>query len=192
MYTGRTLFTQLMDFLPWKTFHLLVSRYNGDHRFRMLPCTERFRVLAFAQLIYRESLRDIEACLATIYVMDLTYTDFEQLFGLHEAGAFFMTRAKSNTDLRQVYSVPSDREQGIICDQTVALYGFYSHKHYPHYLRRVYFEDPATKKTFIFLTNLSGPPPMSIRELYTSRRQIQLFFKWIKQHLHIKMFYDTS
>ena len=316
MYIGKTLFTQIMDFLPWKTFHRLVSRYNGDYRVRTLPCAEHFRVLAFAQLTYRESLRDIEACLAAqsgklyhmgirspikrstladanerrdwriyaefaqrltaharklyagedlgldlsntvyaldsttidlclslfpwapfrstkaavkmhtlldlrgnipsfihvsdgklhdvnvldimipepaaIYVMDRAYLDFERLFGLHEAGAFFVTRAKSNTDLRRVYSAPSDREQGIICDQTVALSGFYSHKHYPHHLRRIRFKDPATEKTFIFLTNLFGPPPLTICALYKSRWQVELFFKWIKQHLRIKKFYGTS
>ena len=104
MNTGKTLFAQIMDFLPWKTFLRLVSRYDGDSRVRTLPCSEHFRVLAFAQLTYRESLRDIEA------------------------GAFFVTRAKSNADLRRVYSAPSDRTQGIICDQTVTLSGFYSHK----------------------------------------------------------------
>jgi hypothetical protein len=316
MYTGKTLFAQIMDFLPWKTFHRLVSRYDGDHRVRTLPCAEHFRVLAFAQLTYRESLRDIEACLsaqsaklyhmgirspikrstladanerrdwriyaefaqrliaqarklyadedlgldlsntvyaldsttidlclslfpwaafrstkaavkmhtlldlrgnipsfihvsdgklhdvnvldlmipepAAIYVMDRAYLDFERLFGLHEAGAFFVTRAKSNTDLRRIYSAPSDRTQGIICDQTVALSGFYSHKHYPHHLRRIRFKDPETEKTLIFLTNLFGPPPMTICELYKARWQVELFFKWIKQHLRIKKFYGTS
>ena len=256
MYTGKTLFSQIMDYLPWKTFHRLVSRYEGDHRVRTLPCAEQFRVLAFAQLTYRESLRDIEVCLtaqsaklyhmgirspvkrstladanerrdwrifaefaqrliaqarqlyaeedlglelsntiyaldsttidlclslfpwapfrrskaavkmhtlldlrgnipsfiyvsdgkvhdvnvldmmvpepAAIYVMDRAYLDFERLFTLHQAGAFFVTRAKSNADLRRVYSAPSDRAQGIVCDQTVALSGFYSRKHYPH------------------------------------------------------------
>lgn len=316
MYTGKTLFTQIMDFLPWKTFHRLVSRYDGDYRTRTLPCAEHFRVLAFAQLTYRESLRDIEACLsaqsaklyhmgirspikrstladanerrdwriyaefaqrliaqarklyagedlgldlsntvyaldsttidlclslfpwapfrstkaavkmhtlldlrgnipsfihvsdgklhdvnvldlmipepAAIYVMDRAYLDFERLFTLKEAGAFFVTRAKSNTDLRRVYSAPSDRAQGIICDQTVALSGFYSRKHYPHHLRRIRFKDPETDKTLIFLTNWFGPPPLTICELYKARWQIELFFKWIKQHLRIKKFYGTS
>ncbi len=316
MYTGKTLFAQIMDFLPWKTFHRIVARYDGDHRVRTLPCAELFRVLAFAQLTYRESLRDIEACLsaqsaklyhmgirspikrstladanerrdwriyaefaqrliaqarklyaeedlgldlsntvyaldattidlclslfpwapfrstkaavkmhtlldlrgnipsfihvsdgklhdvnvldlmipepAAIYVMDRAYLDFERLFGLHEAGAFFVTRAKSNTDLRRIYSAPSDRAQGIICDQTVTLSGFYSHKHYPHHLRRIRFKDPETEKTFIFLTNLFGPPPTTICELYKTRWQVELFFKWIKQHLRIKKFYGTS
>jgi len=316
MYTGKTLFAQIMDFLPWKTFHRIVSRYGGDHRIRTLPCAEHFRTLAFAQLTYRESLRDIEACLsaqsaklyhmgirspikrstladanegrdwriyaefaqrlitqarklyaeedlgldlsntvyaldsttidlclslfpwapfrstkaavkmhtlldlrgnipsfihvsdgklhdvnaldlmipepAAIYVMDRAYLDFERLFALHEAGAFFVTRAKSNADLRRVYSSPSDRVQGIICDQTVALSGFYSQKSYPHHLRRIRFKDPETEKTLIFLTNLFGPPPTTICELYKARWQVELFFKWIKQHLRIKKFYGTS
>jgi len=316
MYTGKTLFAQIMDFLPWKTFHRLVSRYDGDHRIRTLPSADHFRVLAFAQLTYRESLRDIEACLSAqsaklyhmgirspikrstladanerrdwriyaefaqrliaqarrlyaeedlgldlsntvyaldsttidlclslfpwapfratkaavkmhtlldlrgnipsfihvsdgklhdvnvldlmipeptaIYVMDRAYLDFERLFGLHEAGAFFVTRAKSNTDLQRIYSAPSDRTQGIICDQTVALSGFYSHKHYPHYLRRIRFKDPETGKTLVFLTNLFGPPAVTICELYKARWQVELFFKWIKQHLRIKKFYGTS
>lgn len=316
MYTGKTLFAQIMDFLPWKTFHRLVTRYQGDHRVRTLPCAEHFRVLAFAQLTYRESLRDIEACLSAqsaklyhmgirspikrstladanerrdwriyaqfaqrliaqarklyveedlgldlsntvyaldsttidlclslfpwapfrstkaavkmhtlldlrgnipsfihvsdgklhdvnaldlmipepdaIYVMDRAYLDFERLFGLHEAGAFFVTRAKSNTDLRRMYSAPSDRAKGIICDQTVALSGFYSQKSYPHHLRRIRFKDPDTGKTLIFLTNLFGPPPTTICELYKARWQVELFFKWIKQHLRIKKFYGTS
>jgi len=316
MYTGKTLFAQIMDFLPWKTFHRLVSRYDGDHRIRTLPCAEHFRALAFAQLTYRESLRDIEACLsaqsaklyhmgihspikrstladanerrdwriyaefaqrlitqarklyaeedlgldltntvyaldsttidlclslfpwapfrstkaavkmhtlldlrgnipsfihisagkvhdinvldlmipepAAIYIMDRAYLDFERLFTLHDAGAFFVTRAKANSDLRRIYSAPSDRAQGIICDQTVALSGFYSQKNYPHHLRRIRFKDAETGKTLIFLTNLFGPPPTTICELYKARWQVELFFKWIKQHLRIKKFYGTS
>jgi hypothetical protein len=129
---------------------------------------------------------------AAIYVMDRAYLDFERLFGLHQTGAFFVTRAKSNSDLRRVYSAPSDRAQGIICDQTVALSGFYSHKNYPHHLRRIRFKDPESEKTLIFLTNLFGPPPIAICELYKARWQIELFFKWIKQHLRIKKFYGNS
>ena len=316
MYTGKTLFAQLMDFLPWTTFTRIVDRYDANRRVRTLPCAEHFRVLAFAQLTYRESLRDIEACLsaqsaklyhmgirspikrstladanerrdwriyaefaqrliaqarklyseedlgldlsntvyaldsttidlclslfpwapfrstkaavkmhtlldlrgsipsfihisdgklhdvnvldmvipeaAAIYVMDRAYLDFERLYALKKARAFIVTRAKSNADLRRIYSAPSDRAQGIICDQTVALSGFYSHKHYPHYLRRIRFKDPETEKTLIFLTNLFGPPPLTICELYKARWQVELFFKWIKQHLRIKKFYGTS
>ncbi len=112
-----------------------------------------------------------------IYVMDRAYLDFGQLFSLHEAGAFFVTRAKANADLRRIYSAPSDRSQGIICDQTVALSGFYSHKQYPHHLRRIRFKDPETGKALIFLTNLFGPPPPTICDLYKAHWQVELFFK---------------
>jgi hypothetical protein len=129
---------------------------------------------------------------AAIYIMDRAYLDFDRLFTLHDAGAFFVTRAKVNSKLRRIYSAPSDRAQGIICDQTVALSGFYSQKRYPHHLRRIRFKDPETGKTIVFLTNLFGPPPMTICELYKARWQVELFFKWIKQHLRIKKFYGTS
>ena len=316
MNTGKTLFAQFMESLPWKTFHRTVARYQGDYRVRTLPCAEHFRILAFAQLTYRESLRDIEACLSAqasklyhmgihspvsrstladanerrdwriyadfaqrlitqarklyateelgldlsntvyaldsttidlclslfpwapfrqtkaaikmhtlldlrgcipsfihisdgklhdvnaldlllpepgaIYVMDRGYLDFQRLFALHQTGAFFVTRAKSNTDCRRIYSAPNDRAQGIICDQTVALSGFYTKQHYPFHLRRVRFKDAATGKTLIFLTNLFGPPAATICALYKARWQVELFFKWIKQHLRIKQFYGTS
>ena len=129
---------------------------------------------------------------AAVYVMDRAYLDFERLFALHEEGAFFATRAKSNADLRRVYSAPNDRPRGIVCDQTVALSGFYSRKRYPSHLRRIRFKDPETQKAFVFLTNLFGPPPMTICQLYKARWQVELFFKWIKQHLRIKRFYGTS
>ena len=316
MYSGKTLFAQLMDFLPWTSFTRIVTRYGGDHRVRTLRCTEHFRILAFAQLTYRESLRDIEACLSiqaaklyhmgirspvkratladanerrdwriyaefahrliaqarklyaaeelglelsntvyaldattidlclalfpwapfrstkaavklhtlldlrgaipsfihisdgklhdvnaldllipeagAIYVMDRGYVDFKRLFNLHQAGAFFVTRAKSNADLRRIYSAPNDRPQGIICDQTVMLRGFYTQRSYPIQLRRIRFKDPETGKTLVFLTNLFGPPASTICALYKARWQVELFFKWIKQHLRIKRFYGTS
>ena len=316
MYAGKTLFAQMMDFLPWTTFARIVERYGGNHRVRTLPCAEHFRVLAFAQLTYRESLRDIEAVLVAqsaklyhmgirsavkrstladanerrdwrifaefaqrliaqarrlyaeedlglelsntvyaldsttidlclslfpwapfrrakaavkmhtlldlrgsipsfihvsdgklrdvnvlellipelgaVYVMDRAHLDFGRLCALHEAGALFVTRAKSNADLRRVYSAPSDRARGIICDQTVALSGFHSRRNYPHHLRRIRFKDPDTGRTLVFLTNLFGPPPRTIRELYKARWQVELFFKWIKQHLRIKKFLGTS
>jgi|TARA_R110000851_G_C13102142_1_gene568769 hypothetical protein len=316
MNTGKTLFAQIMEFLPWKTFHRIVARYDGDYRVRTLPCAEHFRILAFAQLTYRESLRDIEACLsaqapklyhmgirspvrratladanarrdwriyadfsqrliaqarklyatedlgldlsntvyaldsttidlclslfpwapfrkakaavkmhtlldlrgsipsfihvsdgkfhdvnaldflipepAAIYVMDRAYLDFSRLFGLHQAGAFFVTRAKSNMDFRRVYSAPSDRAEGIICDQTIKLSGFYTQQYFPILLRRIRFKDPESGKTLVFLTNLFGPPATTICALYKARWQVELFFKWIKQHLRIKQFYGTS
>ena len=316
MYAGKTLFAQLMDFLPWTTFTRIVDRYGGNYRVRTLPCTDQFRILAFAQLTYRESLRDIEACLAAqsaklyhmgirttvkrstladanekrdwriyadfaqrlitqarklyaeddfgidlsntvyaldsttidlclsvfpwapfrstkaavkmhtlldlrgnipsfihlsdgkfhdvkvldlllpeagaIYTMDRAYLDFERLFELDQAGAFFVTRGKSNLRAQRRYSHPVDRSTGLICDQTVVLTGFYSQKNYQKPLRRIRFKDPETGKTLIFLTNNFALPALTITELYRCRWQVELFFKWIKQHLRIKKFYGTS
>ena len=316
MYTGKTLFAQIMDFLPWTTFHRIVVRYGGDHRVRTLACTEQFRAMAFAQLTYRESLRDIETCLAAqasklyhmglsapirrstladanerrdwriyadfaqrliaqartlyaaesigvelsntvyaldsttidlclslfpwapfrstkaavkmhtlldirgaipsfihisdgklhdvnvldllipepgaFYVMDRGYLDFERLYALRQAGGFFVTRAKANLDARRVYSAPTDRASGVICDQVIALNGYYSQRHYPEYLRRIRFKDADTSRTLVFLTNQTALPALTVCALYKSRWQVELFFKWIKQHLRIKRFYGTS
>jgi len=316
MYTGKTLFAQLMDFVPWTTFVKIVARYSGDHRVRTLSCGEQYRAMAFAQLTYRESLRDIETCLSVqasklyhlgfrepvrrstladanemrdwrihaelaerlitqarklyageslgldlsdtvyaldsttidlclsvfpwahfrstkaavkmhtlldlrgnipsfihvsdgklhdvhaldlllpeagaIYVMDRGYVDFVRLHRLHLAGAFFVTRAKSNMDAHRVYSAPSARTIGIICDQTIALDGHYTSRHYPEHLRRIRFRDAESGKTLVFLTNQFGVPAATICALYKSRWQVELFFKWIKQHLRIKRFFGTS
>ena len=316
MNLGKTLFAQLMDFLPWKTFHRIVDRHGGDRYVKSMTCSEQFRVMAFAQLTYRESLRDIEVCLCAhsaklyhmgfrqavrrstladaneardwrihaafaqhligqarklylgdsfgielentayaldsttidlclsvfpwapfrttkaavkmhtlldlrgniptfihisdgklhdvnvldvmvpearaIYVMDRGYLDFEQLHALDQAGAFFVTRAKSNTRLRRLYSAQVDRQTGIICDQTVALVSYYSRRHYPAHLRRIRFKEPESGKTLVFLTNnftLSAP---SICALYKVRWQVEMLFKWINQHFRIKKFYATS
>ena len=316
MNVGKTLFAQLMDFLPWSTFNRYVARYGGDKGVRTLTCAEQFRVMAFAQLTYRESLRDIEVSLSAqasklyhmgfrepvrrstladanesrdwriyadfaarliiqaralyasedlglelsntvyaldsttidlclsvfpwahfrttkaavkmhtlldlrgsipsfihvsdgklhdvhaldlltpeagaIYVMDRGYVVFARLHRLHLAGAFFVTRAKSNLKAHRVYSAPTDRDTGILCDQTIALEGFYSKQDYPTYLRRVRFKDPETGKTLVFLTNQMSLPAATICALYKSRWQVELFFKWIKQHLRIKQFFGTS
>ena len=316
MNVGKTLFAQIMDFLPWKSFHRIVVRYRGDHRVRTLSCAEQYRCMAFAQLTYRESLRDIEVCLSAqaaklyhmgfrqpisrstladanetrdwriyadfaqllitqarklyaaeafgvdlsntvyaldattidlclsvfpwapfrstkaavklhtlldlrgaiptfihvsdgklhdvnvldllipepgaFYVMDRGYLDFERLRTLHCAGSFFVTRAKSNMDARRVYSHACDRSSGLICDQSIALSGFYSSQHYPEHLRRIRYKDPESGKTLVFLTNHFGLPALTICALYRSRWQVELFFKWIKQHLRIKRFYGTS
>ena len=316
MYLGKTLFAQIMDFLPWKTFHRIVKRYDGDCRIRTLSCAEHFRILAFAQLTYRESLRDIETCLSAqanklyhmgireavsrstladansnrdwriyadfaqrlinqarqlyssedlgidltntvyaldsttidlclsvfpwanfrttkaavklhtlldlrgnipsfihisdgkmhdvkaldllipepgaIYVMDRGYVDFARPYAFHLAGAFFVTRAKSNLDAHRVYSTTTDRTTGIVCDQTIALDGYYAKKDYPQQLRRIRFNDPETNKTLVFLTNNFTLPSPTICALYKNRWQVELFFKWIKQHLRIKRFYGTS
>ena len=316
MNTGKTLFAQIMDFLPWKTFHRIVARHGGDKGVRTLTCAEQFRAMAFAQLTYRESLRDIEACLlaqaaklyhmgfrepvarstladanelrdwriwesfagrliaqarelyvsedlgldlsntvyaldsttidlclsvfpwahfrttkaavkmhtlldlkgnipsfihvsdgklhdvhaldlleleaGAIYVMDRGYVDFARLHTLHLAGAFFVTRAKSNMNFHRVYSAKTDRRTGVICDQTIELDGFYTKQDYPARLRRVRFKDPETGKTLVFLTNQMTFPATTICALYKNRWHVELFFKWIKQHLRIKRFFGTS
>ena len=316
MNTGKTLFAQLMDFLPWTTFARYVQRYGGDRGVRTLPCAEQFRIMAFAQLTYRESLRDIEVCLSAhagklyhmglrepvkrstladanesrdwriyanfaqrlidqarklyaqedlglelsntvyaldsttidlclsvfpwahfratkaavkmhtlldlrgnipsfihisdgklhdvhaldllipeagaFYVMDRGYVDFARLHVLHLAGSFFVTRAKSNMDAHRVYSSATDRSAGVICDQAIALDGFYTRHDYPEHLRRVRFKDPESGKTLVFLTNQMTLPSLTICALYKNRWKVELFFKWIKQHLRIKRFVGTS
>ena len=127
-----------------------------------------------------------------IYIMDRAYIDFARLHTLHQAGAFFVTRAKSNLNAHQVYSAPKDRASGIICDQTIALDGFYTKQDYPDHLRRIRFKDAETGKTLVFLTNQTTLPALTICALYKSRWQVELFFKWIKQHLRIKRFFCTS
>jgi len=126
------------------------------------------------------------------YVMDRGYLDFARLYMIHQAGAFFVTRAKSNMSARRVYSAPSDRDNGVICDQTIALNGYYASRDYPGYLRRVRFKDSESGKNLIFLTNNTALPPLTIAALYKNRWQVELFFKWIKQHLRIKKFLATS
>jgi IS4 transposase len=127
-----------------------------------------------------------------IYVMDRGYVDFARLHVLHQAGAFFVTRAKSNLDAHRIYSAPTDRTTGVICDQTIALDGYLTGRAYPGHLRRIRFRDAETGKTLVFLTNQVTLPASTICALYKSRWQVELFFKWIKQHLRIKQFYGTS
>ena len=318
MNLGKTLFAQLMEFVPWTSFARIVSKYSGDARVSRLPATEHFRVMAYAQLTWRESLRDIEVtlsanasklyamglsqavrratlaeanerrdwriwadlasvlirranklyrddslgldveinarvyaldsstidlCLAlfdwapfrstkaaiklhtlldlrgnipsfihisdgkmadvrvldilpiepgAFYIMDRGYLDFARLFAMHQRGAFFVTRAKSNTNARRVYSASVDKSTGVMCDQRVALNGHQSARDYPEMLRRVRFKDPQTGKRLVFLTNNMILPAHVIAALYKNRWQVELFFKWIKQHLRIKKFLGTS
>jgi IS4 transposase len=126
------------------------------------------------------------------YVMDRGYLDFARLYKLHQAGAFFVTRAKRGMDARRVYSAATERSTGVICDQTIALNGLYVAKDYPEHLRRIRFKDFETGKTLVFLTNNTTLPAWTIAALYKSRWQVELFFKWIKQHLRIKKFLGTS
>ena len=126
------------------------------------------------------------------YVMDRGYLDFSRLFALHQAGAFFVTRAKRGMNAHRVYSMPTDRSTGIICDQRIVLNGFYIAQDYPEQLRRIRFKDPESGKTLVFLTNNTALPALTITALYKSRWQVELFFKWIKQHLRIKRFIGNS
>jgi len=315
---GQYVFSQLMDHMPSTTFHRCVVRYNGEHKVKHFSCLDQFRCLAFAQLTWRESLRDIEACLnaqasklyrlgfraphiarntmsnanavrdwriyadfaqhligmarelyagdtlpdlegldtvyaldsstidlclsvfpwapfrttkaaiklhtlldlrgsipsfiyisdgkmhdvkvldllqpepAAFYVMDRGYLDFERLARLDDAGSFFVTRAKSNTQVRRRYSRYVDRSTGLVCDQTVVLTGYYTRKGFDSPLRRVKFNDPETGKTLVFLSNNFALPAMTIAKLYKYRWRVELFFKWIKQHLRIKAFFGES
>jgi len=127
-----------------------------------------------------------------IYVMDRAYVDFERLHLLHLAGSFFVTRAKSNLDARRIHSAPVERSTSIICDQTIALNGFYSARNYPGHMRRIRLREPGSGKTLIFLTNNFTLPATTVCALYKARWHVELFFKWIKQHLRIKRFFGTS
>jgi hypothetical protein len=130
--------------------------------------------------------------IGAIYIMDRGYLDFERLFALHQARAFFIIRAKTNTDKRRLYSRPVDKSTGLRCDQVVAFNGFYSEKAYPENLRRVVFFDDQQHRRLVFLTNHFSLPALTVADLYRCRWQVELFFKWIKQHLRIKSFYWTT
>jgi hypothetical protein len=316
MHEGHYVFAQIMHHLPSTTFRRCVERYGGEHRVKRFSCLDHYLCLAFAQLTWRESLRDIEACLraqssklyhlgfrgciarntlananavrdwriyadfaqhligiarqlyaddplaleldetvyaldsttidlclsvflwapfrstkaavklhtlldlrgnipsfifisdgkmhdvnildqllpepGAFYVMDRGYVDFERLARLDDAGSFFVTRAKSNLKAQRRYSRPVDRSTGLICDQTVLLTGFYSRQGFDRPLRRIKFNDPQTGKRLVFLTNNFALDALTIAKLYKCRWQVELFFKWIKQHLRIKAFFGTS
>ena len=316
MNSGRTVFSQLIDFLPAHEFRLCVDRYYGNYKVKSFSCWDQFLCLAFAQLTYRESLRDIETCLraagaklyhmgirgkvsrntlahanevrdwriyrdfaqvlirnarglylndplaiqldqtayaldstiidlclslfpwakfrkrkaavklhtlldlrasipttviitpgtvhdvnimdelfwepGAIYVMDRGYLDFSRLYRIHQGSAFFVTRAKRNFRFQRLYSHRVRKYSGLRCDQTVMLYGFYAQKDYPDKLRRIRYFDCQTNKALVFLTNNFTLPALTIAQLYRCRWQVELFFKWVKQHLRIKAFYGTS
>lgn len=316
MHAGKFVFAQLMEFLPWKRFQRLVLKYGGDRYVKQFSCADQFLCMAFAQLTYRESLRDIEACMraqtaklyhlgirgriarATLadanesrdwriyaefahaliavarplyaeepfaielkdsiyafdattidlclsvfpwarfqatkaavklhtlldlrgniptfihisdgklnevrvldqlipeagafYVLDRGYLDFERLYRFHLEGAFFLIRAKSNIKATRRYSQGVDRSAGLVCDQTIVFSLERSQLRYPEVLRRIRFKDPESGKTLVFLTNNFALPALSVCALYRCRWQVELFFKWIKQHLRIKAFFGTS
>ena len=316
MNQGKLVFAQLMQHLPLTTLRRCVARYQGEHKVKSFSCLDQFLSMAFAQLTYRESLRDIEACLRahrsklyhlglrsivsrntlananavrdwriyadfaqsligiarplyaddafgvdlknTVYALDTTtidlclsvfpwapfrstkaavklhtlldlrgniptfihvrdgkmhevnvldqllpeprafyivdrdFTDFARLYRLHAAGSYFVIRAKSNLKAQRRYSHPVDRSTGLVCDQTVMFTNFYATKAFEAPVRRIRFKDPASQKTLIFLTNNFVLPALTITQLYRCRWQVELFFKWIKQHLRIKAFFGTS
>jgi transposase len=316
MNSGQSLFSQLIDHLPRFEFRQCVERYNGNHRVRTFSCWDQFLCMAFAQLTYRESLRDIVACLRSqqrrlyhcgirgtvsrstladanetrdwriyadfaqllisearslymdedlgldlantvyaldstiidlcmalfpwarykpaqhaiklhtlldlrgpiptflrvtpaqvhdvhlldqltpepgaFYIMDRAYLDFQRLYRFAVRGAFFVTRARKNFRFRRLVSHAVDKSTGVQCDQTIALVWFYTAKAYPTPLRRIRFWDAERNRRLVFLSNNFTLPATVIAELYRRRWHIELFFKWIKQHLRIKAFYGTS
>jgi hypothetical protein len=137
-------------------------------------------------------LDDLVIEAGAIYVMDRGYLDFERLCSIHQSSAFFVTRAKSNFDFKRLYSKPVDKSTGVLCDQIITLQGFYARKAYPDKLRRIKYYDAKNNKKLVFLTNNFLLPAMTIADIYRCRWQVELFFKWIKQHLRIKAFYGTS
>jgi len=130
--------------------------------------------------------------LGAIYIMDRGYLDFARLYKIHQASAFFVTRAKTNFSRRRLYSKSVDKSAGVQCDQIVVLKGYYANKDYPEKLRRIRYFDSKNNKMLVFLTNNFVLPAITIADLYRCRWQVELFFKWIKQHLRIKAFYGTT
>lgn len=317
MNQGQTVLSQIIAFISKYEFEKCVKRYNGNHRVRSFTCWEQYIVMSFAQLTYRESLRDIESCLGAIgsklyhsgvrsrisrstlaeanekrdwriyydyasglikearqlylkdssfsididnlvyafdsttidlclsifpwanfrqnkgaiklhtqldlrgsiptfvhitngkvhdvnaldlihfepgaiYILDRGYTDFKRLNNIDQAKSFFVIRAKDNLNFRRISSVKSDKSKGVIADQQVSLCGFYSSQDYPGNLRRIRYRDLESNQSYVFLTNNYQLPALTIAALYKERWKIELFFKWIKQHLRIKSFYGTS
>ncbi|HDY75631.1 MAG TPA: IS4 family transposase [Candidatus Marinimicrobia bacterium] len=316
MNTGKMIFSQLMDFIPWYEFQKCVQRYSGNYRIKTFFCQDQFRCMAFAQLTFRESLRDIEVCLRSMqnklyhmgihgkiskstladanntrdwriyadfaqvlihsardlysnddfgldleetvyaldsttidlclslfpwakfrttkagikmhtlldlrgpipsfveitpanvhdvnildilipeigafYIMDRGYIDYEKLYQFHQWLAYFIIRAKDNLNAVRVYSHPVDKSTGLRSDQTIRLKNYYALKNYPEYLRRVCFFDLEHGQYYVFLTNNFSLPALTIAQAYKQRWKIEIFFKWIKQHLRIKSFFGTS
>ena len=207
------MFAQLMEHLPLHTFRRCVRRYPAKYPTKTFSHLDQFLCMAFAQLTYRESLRgnipsfihisdgkmhevnvlDILAFEAgSFYIMDRGFIDFARLFTLQQAQAFFVIRAKSNLAFRRVYSRQVDKSTGLRCDQTIVLTGYNIKRDYPQHLRRIKFYDAEHDKHLVFLTNNFDLPALIIAQLYRSRWQVELFFKWIKQHLRIKAFYGTT
>ncbi|MCD4748968.1 MAG: DUF4372 domain-containing protein [Thermoanaerobaculales bacterium] len=200
MYEGALVFAQVMSYLPVKTFRKFVDHFGGDRYTKSFSCQDQYRCMAFAQLTYRESLRDVEICLRSqknkLYHIGIrgrvsrsTLADANEKrdWRIYEALGQSLIR-----EARRLYSHPVDKTSGIFCDQTIVLTGPKTSQLYPSKLRRIKYYDAQTTKTFVFLTNHFGLPAETIVDLYRHRWQVDLFFKWIKQHLRIKSFFGTS
>ena len=181
-----------LSLFPWALFRTTKSAVKMHTLLDLRGNIPSFIHISDGKLGDVKVLDILEVEPGAFYVMDRGYLDFERLYLMDQALAFSVTRAKSNTRFRRVYSAPVDRSTGILCDQTVALTGTISRRNYPVHLRRIRFKDPETDKTLVFLTNNFTVTAATICALYKARWQVELFFKWIKQHLRIKKFYDHS
>jgi hypothetical protein len=181
-----------MSLFPWATFRRAKSTVKMHTLLNLKGSIPEFIRITEASVHDVNILDDLPILSSAIYLFDLGYLDFGRLFAMHQAGAFFVTRAQVNTRYHRVYSHRIDKATGLICDQTIRMKSFYVAKKYPDQLRRVRYNDPETGKRLVFLTNLFQPSAMTIAMLYRNRWRVELFFKWIKQHLRIKRFFGTS
>lgn len=181
-----------LSIFPWATFRTTKAAVKMHTLLNIKGSIPEFIYISEGSVHDVNILDDLPIQPSAIYLMDKAYLDFKRLFTMHQAGAFFVTRAKTNTQCRRIYSHTVDKSTGLICDQTIRLTNFYSAKDYPDQLRRVKFYDADTDKRFVFLTNLFNVPALTIAMLYKARWQVELFFKWIKQHLRIKRFFGTT
>jgi hypothetical protein len=181
-----------LSMFPWANFRRSKSAIKLHTLLDLRGSIPTFIHISDGKLHEVNSLDFIPLEPGAFYVMDRGYLDFARLYNLSQASVFFLIRAKSNLKCRRIYSHPVDRSNGLICDQSVMLTGFYQRKSYPSMLRRIKYYDSETDRTFVFLTNNFSLPALTIAQLYRCRWQVELFFKWIKQNLRIKCFYGTS
>jgi hypothetical protein len=181
-----------LSVFPWATFRKRKAAVKLHTLLDLRGNIPTFIHISDGKLHDVNALELLQLEAGAYYVMDRGYLDFERLYAFNQVPAFFVTRAKANMRYNRRYSHPINKETGLRCDQTITLTGFYTGQHYPDILRRIKFYDAQTQKTFVFLTNNFSLPPLTITQLYRSRWQVELFFKWIKQHLRIKSFYGTS
>ena len=181
-----------LSMFPWATFRTTKSAVKMHTLLNLKGSIPEFILISEGSVHDVNILDELPIQPSAIYLMDRGYLDFSRLFALHQAGAFFVTRSKSNTQSRRIYSHPVNKSTGLIFDQTIRLTNFYAAKDYPDQLRQVKYYDAETDKRFVFMTNLFNVPALTIAMLYHARWQVELFFKWIKQHLRIKRFFGTT